>query len=248
MKKLLILFYSVAISANAQLSETFSVGGDMFNGNYRAFGITAKVDVRYKQADRYDLSVTTTYRNSQQSKYGTSTLVKYEDDLYLTSNLTRAFGSSWKVIAFTENERSFQRSINLRSSVGLGIGIKLVKTDRVEVVVSEVMLPEYYWSSVNRIWNNLTVRASTRVRAEVSMGSAKFESVALFQPAVTSTRAVSFNDNLNWRLISTLDLPLAERASVRLMHTMSYEGYPYHINKAVNQLQQTASLMIKLSY
>ena len=248
MKRLALLFFLITSVASAQFSETFSIGGDMFNGNYRAFGVTAKVDVKYKRADRYELSVTTTYRNSQQSKYGTSALVKYEDDLYLTSNLTRPLGSSWKVMSFTENERSFQRRINLRSSIGLGLGVKLVKTDRVEIVVSEVILPEYYWSSVNWIWNNLTIRASTRVRAEVSIGRSKFESVALFQPAVTSTRAVSFNDNLNWRLISTLDLPLTERASVRLMHTMSYEGYPYHINKAVNPLQQTASLMFKLSY
>lgn len=89
MKLLSLFLILIATSANAQFSETFSVGGDMVNGNYQAFGITAKLDMKYKRADQYDLAVTTTYRNSQQSKYGTSTLIKYEDELYTTTNLDR---------------------------------------------------------------------------------------------------------------------------------------------------------------
>ena len=81
MKGLVLLLCLVAATASAQVSQTLSVGGDMFNGNYKAFGITGKIDVKYKRANQYDFAITTTYRNSQQSKYGTSTLIKYEDEV-----------------------------------------------------------------------------------------------------------------------------------------------------------------------
>lgn len=247
MSRFILTFLFIwAQAVSAQVSNTISVGGDAFDGNYRSIGFTLKCDVK-KAFTKYDLAGTAVYRWSKQSTYGTSTLLQYEDEPYLSANISRNF-ANFKFIGFTENQRSYMRKIDLRSSLGLGLGYIIFKDSLTDISISELLLPEYYWSSENRDYNNSTVRASTRLKIDVNRWLVKVSSTTMFQPALFSTRIVSFSDNLNVRSTNSFEIQLSKKTSAGLIYTLSYEGYPYYINKAVKPLQQTASLMIKYKF
>lgn len=230
----------------AQTVNTISLGGDAFDGNYRSVGFTAKLDLK-KNFTKYDMTATASYRWSKQSTYGTSALLQYEDEPYLSANLARKIGK-FKFMGFTENQRSYMRSIDLRSSLGLGVGYSIVKDSLSDISISEIILPEYYWSGDNILYNNSTVRASTRLKIDITKWQIKISSTTMFQPAIFSTRTVSFADNLTVRSTNSFDLQLSKKTSVGLLYSLTYDGYPYYINKAIKPLQQTASIMLKYKF
>lgn len=243
---ILVAFLSLSISGFSQVKKSVSFGGDGTRGNFSAIGITAKLDLK-KDTGSYQWNTSGTYRWSEQSKYGSNEMNRYENEIYLTGNISKQAGKV-KLIGFSENERSYMRKIDLRSSAGLGVGVKLVKSKTLEIVLSEVILPEYYWSSVNTTNNNFTVRASSRLRLDYDNSGVKFSSVTLFQPAIYSDREVSFADNLNTRSTNTVSVKVKKNFEVGLVYTYSYQGYPYYITKAVSPSQETASVLLKYNF
>ena len=140
------------------------------------------------------------------------------------------------------------RKIDLRSSAGLGLGVSIIKNKKFDIVFSEVILPEYFWSSIKVSNNNFTVRASSRLRANYESGLIKISSVTLFQPAIYSSREVSFLDNLNMRSTNTIAIKIKKNLEVGLVYTYSYQGYPHYITNAVNPSQETASVLLKYTF
>ena len=246
MKYFIIALCLIATTAHAQLVKNLTVGGDAFDGNFRSIGFTAKGDIK-KITPNYDWAANAAYRWSKQSKYGLQELIQYENEIYFTSSLSKNLGN-WKVLAFTDDERSYMRGIDLRSSLGVGVGHYLIKSDKLDISLTEVALPEYYWSDVSSNYNNFTVRASTRLKVDYEKAPLKLSSVSLFQPAVLSTREVSFKENLTWRSANSIEFSVSKRVSIGMLYNVSYEGYPYHINKAVKPLQQTASMIFKYKF
>lgn len=246
--RLFLLTLSLIIStlANSQTIGSISLGGNAVNGNYRAFGFNTKLDLK-KTVGKYELASAATYRWSKQSKYGTTDLIQYEDESYLNANISMKLNRV-RFIGFTENERSYMRSIDLRSSIGCGIGYSILTDSVFDILISEIILPEYYWSREDDSYNNSTLRASTRLKFEMDRGPIKVLSVTLFQPAVFSTRKVTFSENLNVRWSNSVDFKVTKRILVGVLHSLSYEGYPYYINKAVQPLQQTASIVLKCTF
>ena len=242
----LILLLILQQSVTAQTVNTISLGGDGVDGNFRSVGFTVKLDLK-KSFTKYDIAVNSAYRWSKQSKYGTSDLLQFEDEPYLSANLAKKIGKL-KFIGFTENQRSYLRSIDLRSSLGLGLGYSIGKDSLYDISISEIVLPEYYWSSDNRVYNNSTVRASTRLRVDINKWRVKISSTTMFQPAVFSTRAVSFANNLTVRSTNSFDFQVSKKAAIGLLYALTYDGYPYYINKAIKPLQQTASIMLKYKF
>lgn len=247
MKYLILISLSlISLAGFGQVKKSISFGGDGTRGNFSAVGVTTKLDLK-KDTGTYQWNASGTYRWSQQSKYGSNDMNQYENEIYLTGNISKQIGK-WKIIGFTEDERSYMRKIDLRSSVGLGLGRRLLKTKTLDIVLSEVILPEYYWSGVNTSSNNFTVRASSRLRLDYDNTVFKFSSITLFQPAIYSSREVSFADNLNMRSTNTISVKVKKNLEVGLVYTYSYQGYPYYITKAVSPSQETASVLLKYSF
>ncbi len=242
---LIIVILSAQLSS-AQTTKSLSLGADGSRGNFSSVGVTLKADLK-KDAGKYQYAWVSTYRWSEQSAYGKNTLNLYENELYGTGSITKQLGK-WKLMAFTEDEKSYLRKIRLRGSLGLGLGHSIIKARGFDVVISEVILPEYYWSSESVSKNNFTVRASTRFKFEYVKGIFKTSSVTLFQPAVFSTRDVSFNDNLNLRSTNSISFKLNTVIELGVLYTISYQGYPHYLNKAVSPSQETASLMVKCNF
>jgi hypothetical protein len=246
--RILILLIVLVLSqlSNGQISKTLSLGADCSKGNFSSVGLTVKAEIK-KDSGQYTWSINPNYRWSEQSPYGSHDMNLYENELYNTANLSRQIGK-WKVLLFTEEERSFQRKINFRGSVGIGLGHSIIKNKSVNFNISEVILPEYYSSSSNSSMNNFTVRSSIRIRFDYTKQIFKLSSVTLFQPAIYSDRQVSFHDNLNIRSTNLVSVNVNKRYSVGLLYTLSYQGYPYYINKAVRPLQETASIIVGLIF
>jgi hypothetical protein len=243
---LLVAVLLLAQISNGQIAKNLSLGADGARGNFSSLGLNVKAEIK-KDTGKYAWSINSNYRWSEQSPYGTTSMNLYESELYTTANLTKDLGRNWKLMGFTENEKSFQRKINLRSSVGLGFGLSIIKTKKCTLNISELILPEYYSSSSNADMNNFTVRASTRFRFDAIHSLVKVSSITLFQPAIYSDRQVSFNNNLNIRSTNSITLSLNKKYSIGLLYVLSYQGYPYYINKAVSPLQETASIIVGIT-
>jgi hypothetical protein len=243
---LTIILLAVSLPGFSQIKKSISVGGDGTRGNFSAIGITTKAELK-RDTGSYQWNLNTTYRWSKQSAYGKSEMTQYENEVYLTGNISKQIGK-FKVIGFTEDERSYMRKIDLRSSAGLGLGVSIIKNKKFDIVFSEVILPEYFWSSIKVSNNNFTVRASSRLRANYESGLIKISSVTLFQPAIYSSREISFLDNLNMRSTNTIALKIKKNLEVGLVYTYSYQGYPHYITNAVNPSQETASVLLKYTF
>ena len=156
---------------------------------------------------------------------------------------SRVYGK-WKVIAFTEDERSYTRNINFRGAIGAGAERILVKTSTVKLSVSEAILPEYYWSKSNDVNNNFTIRSSSRLKFELNVKSITASSVTLFQPSIFSDRKTNFADNLNLRSTNTVSIKVHNHYSVGLIYTISYQGYPHFVNSSVSPTQENLSILV----
>jgi len=243
---LLVVVLGFAQISHGQIVKNLSLGADGTRGNFSSLGLTVKTEIK-KDTGKYSWAINSNYRWSEQSPYGKTSMDLYESEFYTTANLTKSLGNNWKLTAFTEDENSFQRKINLRSSVGLGFGLTVIKTKKCTLNISELILPEYYSSSSNADMNNFTVRASTRFRFDAIHSLVKVSSITLFQPALYSDRQVSFNNNLNIRSTNSIVLSLTKKYSIGLLYVLSYQGYPYYINKAVSPLQETASIIVGIT-
>lgn len=241
------LFLVLPFGTLAQtIKGSFALGGDANFGNFNSVGLTLRSELKKDTGD-YTWAISPNYRWSKQSKPGESEYIKYEDELYLTSSLTKRWGN-WKILGFNENERSYLRKIDLRISGGFGLGHSIIKNKNWDVNLSEVILPEYYWSGVNTEWNNFTVRASSRFKAEFNSKSFNFSSITLFQPAIFSSREVSFSDNLNLRSSNQVSYKIASGREIGLVYIGTYQGYPYYISKSIKPGQQNVSLFFKANF
>ena len=248
MKKLLISVLLVGLinSGSAQISKSISLGADGSRGNFSSIGVTVKADIK-KDTGKFTWAITPTYRWSEQSPFGQTRMNLYEDELYFTANVARKFGA-WKIMAFSEDEKSYMRKIRLRGSLGLGVARDIVESKGWDLSISEVILPEYYWSSSDQTKNNFTLRLSTRIKLGYETSLFKVSSITLYQPAIFSSNDVDYASNLNMRSTNTLTYKIKKGYEIGVLYIYSYQGYPYYINKAVSPSQETASLILKLSF
>jgi hypothetical protein len=140
------------------------------------------------------------------------------------------------------------RKIRLRGSLGLGVARDIVESKGWDLSISEVILPEYYWSSSDQTKNNFTLRLSTRIKLGYETSLFKVSSITLYQPAIFSSNDVDYASNLNMRSTNTLTYKIKKGYEIGVLYIYSYQGYPYYINKAVSPSQETASLILKLSF
>ena len=248
MKKLLISVLLVGLinSGSAQISKSISLGADGSRGNFSSIGVTVKADIK-KDTGKFTWALTPTYRWSEQSPFGQTRMNLYEDEFYFTANVARKFGA-WKIMAFSEDEKSYMRKIRLRGSLGLGVARDIVESKGWDLSISEVILPEYYWSSSDQTKNNFTLRLSTRIKLGYETSLFKVSSITLYQPAIFSSNDVDYASNLNMRSTNTLTYKIKKGYEIGVLYIYSYQGYPYYINKAVSPSQETASLILKLSF
>ena len=248
MKKLLISVLLVGLInlGSAQISKSISLGADGSRGNFSSIGVTVKADIK-KDTGKFTWAITPTYRWSEQSPFGQTRMNLYEDELYFTANVARKFGA-WKIMAFSEDEKSYMRKIRLRGSLGLGVARDIVESKGWDLSISEVILPEYYWSSSDQTKNNFTLRLSTRIKLGYETSLFKVSSITLYQPAIFSSNDVDYASNLNMRSTNTLTYKIKKGYEIGVLYIYSYQGYPYYINKAVSPSQETASLILKLSF
>ena len=233
-------------AGSAQVSKSISLGADGSRGNFSSIGVTVKADIK-KDTGKFTWALNPMYRWSKQSPYGQTHMNLYEDELYLTANVSRKFGA-WKIMAFSEDEKSYMRNIKLRGSLGLGVSHDILERGGWDISVSEVILPEYYWSSIDESKNNFTVRLSTRIKLGYESGLFKISSMTLYQPAIVSSNDVDYASNLNMRSTNTLTYKIKKGYEIGVLYVYSYQGYPYYINKAVSPSQETASLILKIAF
>lgn len=236
---LLLVVFSPAAG---QTTSSFQVGGSGLIGNYRAVGLSASGEI--ERSDSLSvINISPSYQWSEQSAYGSDKLNLYQNEFYMTATASKRIGRL-KFITFTENESSYQRNIDIRSSVGVGLGGILVNARNFEVSASNAILPEYFLGS-SSTKNNLTVRNSVRLKIVATVKKLEIKSVSLFQPAIQSSRGVVGADNLNMRSINTIAIRISEHYSIGIQIVSSYQGYPHYLDPSVKLAEHSGYIVLK---
>ena len=246
MKQIFIVILVVlAVEAHSQLKGSFQAGGNANYGNYSMISFHASADL-VKEYSHHTWSFTPSYRWSRRSSYGSDKLNLYEDELYLDASWSKSIKNGWKMIAFTEDEKSFLRKMVLRASLGAGIGKQLIDTLGFNATLSEVILPEYYWSTMKSA-NNGVIRLSTRFKLIYENTRLIISSITLYQPAILSERDVTYSNNLNIRSTNSVTVKAGKKFSVGISHLLIYQGYPHYISISVKPLENDFAMNLKYS-
>ena len=246
MKRLFFtVFTLIFLSANSQITGSFQGGGNASFGNCSLISFNVGADLK-KECSRYAWTFSPSYRWSMRSPYGSNVLGLYEDETYVEASWSKPIGRGWKLIVFTEDERSFLRKIVLRSSLGVGVGQHVFNKGGFTITLSEVILPAYYWSEA-KFTNNMEIRSSTRLKVAYESDKVTVSSVSLYQPAIFSERLVSYEDNLNIRSANSVTFKTSLKFSIGISHLLIYQSYPHYINPSVKLAENNFSLVMKYS-
>lgn len=150
------------------------------------------------------------------------------------------------MICFGESENSYLKKIKFRGCLGLGYGYDIFRNDKVTIMISEVILPEEYYSDVNQSDNLFSLRSSTRVKFEYK-GKVTFKSITLIQPSLYSQPHVNFNDNINMRSNNSIDLKITKNMSVSLQTNLNFSTYPVYLDKKIENTDVLYLVGLKFS-
>lgn len=243
MKKI-ILAIGLLIGGNcqAQVKGSFQIGGSANFGNYSMINLSGTADLsRTTQGSSF--TILQSYRWTKKSAYGSNQLTQYENEPYISASWTKK-EEEYRIMVFSESEASFLRKEKLRFAIGAGIG-KTLKFKNGLFSVSEIILPEKYWSKLGSSFDNMSVRASTRIKVLLSVGGLDISTVTLFQPPIWSQRTTRVGDNLNIRSTNTLSLKPVKHIAFSLTYNLIYQGYPNYINLAVRTVENDFTMGVK---
>lgn len=254
MKNLFCLLFTIfSLSLLSQtdslvVKKNLNLGGNYTAGNFNFYSLNIKPEI-IAENKRNQLSVNSSFQYSQVQNTNQVYKIR-EREFYNSINYTRRF-NEWRLIFFNESEQSFLRKIDLRGSLGLGLGHKLVKNSNLEIDLSQLFLPEYLLSNFGDEFNNFALRSSTRLKFVYKKNSIKFSSIGFFQPSLYTVKnngkIIDFKDNINGRLNTSLEYLLKKGVSVGVNDQVVYQTYSSSINSSIKPLDHTLTFFLKLS-
>ena len=244
-KTILAIGLLIGINSYAQFKGSAQIGGSANFGNYSMINLVESADFS-RVTDKSSFSLLPSYRWTKKSAYGSNRLTQYENEPYVSASLTRK-EEEYRIMIFSETEASFLRKEKLRFALGAGIG-KTLKFSNGTISLSEIILPEKYWSNLGKTWDNISVRASTRIKVLVKIKNLDFSTVNLIQPPIWSQKTNRLGDNLNIRSTNTVTLNPMNKISICFTYNLIYQGYPNYINLSVRTSENDFTMGVKMAF
>jgi hypothetical protein len=238
----LILSLFVLTSFGQRVNTSASVGANLFGGNWESYLVNTQFSIgQDSTAISWGLAPSMTFG---QVKRDDGEWHTNQREFYVTGNATRKWNRN-RIIAFGEAENSYIKRIQFRGAIGFGYGFDCIKTQKVNLLISESYLIETYQSEVNQIKNLTSIRLSTRIKFEY-IGKVKITSVTLFQPSISSAPPVQFNDNLNIRTSTSFDYPISKQMTFGLQFNGYLSTYSSYVDSNVKPFDYNTLLVFKL--
>jgi hypothetical protein len=217
-KKLIVLFLfaSNLVFANTDtviFKNNITAQGAYNTGNYNNYTIGIRYEsILIKNNNKIDLLISG--KKTESEPVPGAAYVVRENERY--SNLSYSYIKyKLRYLIFSENESSFLRKINYRTTLGCGIGYKFVSNPATYFDISEALMPEY-----DRYTNNVnitTLRYSTRIKFSYSKYPINFSNISLIQPPIWSSIYVDYTNNMVIRSTTTFDVSINKKLSIGLI-------------------------------
>ena len=236
---------------STSIKGSLSLIGNYSFGNYNFYTIGSKSDIRYKIGNSiFELS--TSY------KYTKNGIIKdvnlpSKDSFYLKEkefyNVVSYAHSKHrlKFIAFSEQERSFLRKIDLRYDIGAGLGYKIINDKKIYFEISGVILPESNTYTVKSD-DILSLRFSTRLKFICEAKPFRFSNIILYQPSLWNSKNVDNSLNLNIRNTTTCDASIYKSISIGLSNDFVLQSYVHYIFPNKRSYDNTFTFYIKYCF
>ena len=148
------------------------------------------------------------------------------------------------MIGFSDAENSYLRKTRFRFTGGIGGGYDIVNNSKLKLSLSELIMPECYISEDEPNKNIISIRPSTRIKFKYN-DKVNFESVTYFQPSIWTSNHIGFVDNINFRTINTLDVPITKHLSIGTQIMIQVFTLPRYFDSSVKIMDTNLSLLLK---
>lgn len=240
-KIILFLCTFISLTAYSQTKSSIGIGGNLSTGNTEILGLNLKSSLGSLETAKHQWGI------SPNIVY---TLIKDNNGEYITkqreSYLTGSYSyrlKKIKILGFGELENSLLKKIDLRSSIGAGVGFDIIRNETINVIASEAIVVESYLSQININKNLKSLRLSTRLKIEIKK-PIKFTSITLFQPGIASDSNVSFDDNINLRSNNTIEIPINKKVSFNINCDVNGSTYSRFVDSSVKSYDIITSIML----
>ena len=244
----LLLFISSNLFSqtdSSKLKFDISLGGNATIGNFGSQALILRNNLEWNFR-KIELSWSPKFQISQISTNGIYKL--REREVYSTFSLTSR-NKNWKLLFFNEIEHTYLRKIDLRTSLGIGFGKKLIKNKELELDISEVILPEFMISQFGQQYDNLALRSSTRLKFVWTKNIFKFSSITLFQPSLLTYKNggqfIQFSDNINLRTVNNIEINPMKWVSFGVGNEIIYQSYPNYVDPLIKPIDWIFFFSIK---
>lgn len=229
---------------------TFSLGGNSTSGNLISYGINLRSTISSNEDKLNQFNFSPSY------DYGG--LINSANDFQIVRrefisvfNYSKSMGR-FKFYIYNEIENSLLRQIRIRGSLGVGVSIKLIKSDNQNFDISQFILPEVFESSFNNLRDNKALRLSTRIRYSNTWDRNKINSQLLYQPAVftmmdTGDR-IGILDNTNLRFLISYEFMLSKNLSLGCQNELIIQTITTYINPLRKSYDLNSNLFVKGSF
>ena len=208
---------------NSQTISSFSLGGDISNGNYNAVSANLRSEVKNDSSKIYFNTLC-----SYDMSYLTLKKQLLNSEFYFFSTMGKKMGS-YKILIFNENEHSYNRKIIYRGNLGLGISYH-VHTKHLIMDVSEALLAEAMLINSSLY----DIRLSTRLKIQTSKSLLRFTSTTLIQPSIYTFPPIKLGNNFIPRSTSTIEINITKIIIIMgLGIDVSVQTYPAYIDNTV---------------
>ena len=246
----LLLSTSVMASDTTSIKGSLMLQGNYAFGNYNNYTLGSKLDLRY--AVKHSLfEITTSIRYTktgyirQATNPGSDSFVLKENEKYNVLTYAHYWGKL-KLLIFSEQEQSYLRKINIRYSVGAGLGYKFLDKKGVIFEISEVLLPEQV-NYLDKSYDITSLRYSTRIKFVYCKHPFKLSCINLVQPALWNSQNVDYTDNFNIRSSTTADIFIVKNLSIGLTNDFVLQTYVTKIFPNKRSYDNTITFYLKIT-
>jgi hypothetical protein len=242
-RKLLILqFLILTLTCSSQVKTKISFGGNMTGGNFNSFSTNLESTIS-KDSGKVVWSVNPSFI------YGMVKFIDYkinQRESYVSLSVSRKW-SKWRVLYFSDFENSYLKKVLFRGSMGFGVGNDIINNGKHRLLISELCMPEFYYSEIDKSKNITSVRLSTRIRYEYK-GKIEISSITLIQPSIYSKTVTGFKNNINGRSVNSVTVPLNKRLNIGLGLTCNLSTYSTFVDNDVEPVDWNSSLLLKYKF
>ena len=244
MKQILFgLLMALSIGASAQKTKnTLTLGGTGNAGNLELYTVTSQFSI-VQDSTKITWAINGRFDYGELYDETDGWNTKQRESL-LSGTVARDWGK-WKVIGFMEFENSVLKKILIRGSSGIGVGHDIINNSKVKLMISEAIMPDYYFSDRFIDKNLLTVRASTRVKLTFGK-AAKFSSITFIQPSIWNDKGIGFSDNITIRSTNSVDFPINKKVALGFQFTVVGSTLSTYFDDRVKPYDYSTLLTLKL--